>query len=464
MKVAIVGSGPTGTAAAYVLASENIKVDIFDGGRKHEAQPEDLDALANTARSSDPLPEFPPVYDNPKVSDILQRRLNSRRLRKTVLGSGFVFDGIEDAVPMTGHWLPRSLAVGGLSHVWGTACYPLASSDYADWPLEENELAEWYAKAADFFHLSADDDGLRDAYPVFGSPHPVRGSDWQKKQSSSGLEQLLDNWEQNRNLLSTKGVAAGRSRLAVHRSDGTENGCVHCGNCLNGCPVGAMWTSLPVLSGLTKGGAVRHHGGVVKRLEADTDGEYLVSETTGGVKRSGPFDTIILAAGPIASRQIAQASIPTNDTMQQTVRILDNDIYVLPFLQSKSSCTEAPRFTLSEAVMAIADEAENRIFHLQLYRPSGTLLGPLEPIIRKFGLGRLLDAKASQLVLGFLYLHSSQSRHLTARFAVSDGNKPTPVNITSKEAPAPNAPARRAFRRLHELRNVTGCDLFQAWR
>ncbi|MGI9390227.1 MAG: hypothetical protein ACR2O1_09245, partial [Boseongicola sp.] len=255
MKVGIVGSGPTGAAAAFVLASRNIQVEIFDGGRTHEGPPEYLDTLGEKAKSSDPLPEFRSVYENPQMSDILRKRLSSRRARKTVLGSGFVFDGIEDETPMTGHWFPRSLAVGGLSHVWGTACYPLASSDYADWPLEESELVAWYGKATDFLCLSADDDGLRDAYPIYGSPHPVRGSKWQQQQSASGLEKLIEIWEQNRNLLSANGVAAGRSRLATHRSDSAISDCVHCGNCLNGCPVGAMWTSLPVISKLTQNGA-----------------------------------------------------------------------------------------------------------------------------------------------------------------------------------------------------------------
>ncbi|MGI9394951.1 MAG: hypothetical protein ACR2OY_09920, partial [Boseongicola sp.] len=244
---------------------------------------------------------------------------------------------------------------------------------------------------------------------------------------------------------------------ATHRSDSAISDCVHCGNCLNGCPVGAMWTSLPVISKLTQNGAVRHRSGhIVKRLEADTGGEFIVSETDGGRTRSGPFSAIVLAAGSIASRQIAQASF-TRNQQQQSVRILDNDIYVLPLLQSETASTETSRFTLSEAAMAIADEAESRIFHLQLYRPGGSLLGPLEPIIRKsFGLRRLLEAKASQFAIGFLYLHSSQSRELTARFGTFPDANPVPTNITAKEVPAARSAVRRALGRLRDLRGVTG--------
>ncbi len=419
MRVAVVGSGPTGVAAATVLSERGIEVDLFDGGHM---PPEGANA------GSSPRPGGAPLF-----SDLLRRRIDSRRARKMVRGSDFVFSSVDEVSPIKGAWIPRSLAVGGLSHVWGTACYPLTSEDFTDWAISMDELRPWYDRATDFLKISGEEDSLAGVYPH----HAARSHTDVAK--GSGLQELLGDWKSAANDLQSRGVFAGRSRLAIDPDE-----CTSCGKCLSGCPVGAMWTSLIPLASLDKR-VIRRHGTVVRRTETDGIGETIVAGRPDEPEtRIGPFRAVFLAAGPLSSLDIARHSL---EEVRGQVSLVDNDIYVLPFLMKRYRHDGPQAFQLSEAAIALKGDS-GPLVHVQLYRPGNALIGPLGPI------GHLLAPVFSRLVLGFLYLHSDVSRPLTLTHDQSGPRSAS--SLKSENKPEARAAFHSAVRQIREASEPLG--------
>ena len=65
---------------------------------------------------------------------------------KKVFGSEYVFRDINAYLPLAAGSppIPRSLARGGLSNVWGAACYPFGRYDLEDWPISTEDMAEHF--------------------------------------------------------------------------------------------------------------------------------------------------------------------------------------------------------------------------------------------------------------------------------------------------------------------------------
>jgi hypothetical protein len=82
--------------------------------------------------------------------------------QKLLFGSDFPYRGgdAENGVSVNDTGLQASLAVGGLSTVWGAAMLPYADHDLDGWPLRLAQLAPHYKSVLDRIPLSAIDDDL----------------------------------------------------------------------------------------------------------------------------------------------------------------------------------------------------------------------------------------------------------------------------------------------------------------
>jgi choline dehydrogenase-like flavoprotein len=384
----------------------------------------------------------------------LRGELPADLLRKRVFGSDFVFAGVERAIPLEGPWLPRSLARGGLANVWGAGCYPLRAEDYADWPVEPDHLHRWFSPAMRLLHVSGSHDGLSRVYdateamtdlPVGDGPDP-----------GSPFETLLGDWRHSEEALARSGLHAGRARLAVRpRSSGDPGACEACGQCLEGCPVEAIWNGRGALDNLVSRGLQHLSGTLVRQWRAERDKLWLdCGEPEAPATRLGPYDALFLAAGPLSTFRIAAQSVP--DAGAVSARLAENDVIVLPFVFRQGITHAERRFTLSEAVVAIDPAgALERPAHLQLYRPGGATLGPLSTILERLpsSFSALLLRGIKHLAIGMLYLHGAQSRSMRLRLLPGDAPI-TPIEVTSKGTGMSIEAARTAIRRLSAARRL----------
>lgn len=468
MRVAVVGSGPSGIAAASVLLEHGFEVDMLDGGRLPEAASREFaqDLLARLRAGDAPSAEDRRFLSGGEHAPrsglqwrrtfdlLLRRRIAPEALEKRVLGSAFAFASEAEEPALEGAWLPRSLAVGGLSNAWGTACYPLRDDDYADWPIASTELAPWLARATELFTVWGEADELARAYPVLGEMVPFdRG---QPRDDASPLEAVLAHWQANEAALTSYGLVGGRARLAVAAPNATERACLRCGLCLYGCPAGAMWHSMPILERLKRDRRFRHlPGRTVRRFTSE---DTHIELDTATPQKSGKYRAVFLAAGAVGSFAIAAAS---QDLDGAAVPLRENDMFVLPFrvrLDGAGRREGAPRFALHEAVLAFEPgRIASRPAHLQLYQVTEPLLGPLGPLIwalPEFARSRLRRAM-NRYVIGFLYLHSDDSRAMRLRLRRQDGGRSV-LTVDASPTPAGAEAARRAVSLLRRASETTG--------
>jgi choline dehydrogenase-like flavoprotein len=446
-RVAIVGSGPTGIGAAEVLVGAGIGVDVTDGGSDLDSALAKGEVRAARGAGAD--------QDGGLLSRVLRTlggELPATLLHKQVFDSDFAFAGIERGIPLEGPWLPRSLARGGLANVWGAACYALRADDYADWPVEPELLRPWLGAASRLLHVSGSHDGLSAAYEpqeTMTVVAPGEGHD-----PGSPFEVLLSTWDSRREALADAGLHAGRARLAVRpRAGGGPGACEACGRCLEGCPVEAIWNGRQALGDLVERGVRHLRGRLVRRWRTEDGALWLECGMPGEAgTRTGPYDAVFLAAGPLSSFRIAAQSV--GEGGPATARLSENDVFVLPFFLPRGMTHGERRFTLSEAAIAIDPRgALERPAHLQLYRPGGSTLGPLSALIERMPapIRRLALAGIGRLALGMLYLHGAQSRGLSLRLR-SDDAVIAPIEVAPEDAGRSRPAVREAIRRLHAAR------------
>ena len=405
MRVAVLGSGPSGVAAAAALLGRGHAVDIVDVGHRPEPAAVELAAaLRDGSAAADAARRLQPQGGAlSMLRQLFASSIDSRRIEKRVFGSRFAFRGVDQDIAVRGASPPRSLALGGLSNVWGTASYPLRATDYRDWPTSESDMAPWFRSAADMLGIWQSDDALSEIYPLYGTVDADRA-----RNPGSPVERLLLAWRERGEALRAAGAIGGRSRLAV-RPPGREDGCRACSLCLYGCPPGAMYAAQRSLIELRKDSRLRYRDGLLAERFIDTDrGVDLVVRSARGAERLEGYDALVLAAGALSSLILAADSLSLHD---EPVVLCDNDLWVLPMLGPRAAPGFRTAFALSEAVLAFPASGElPNGAHVQLYAFHPYFAGALAPLLAS----RLAQPLAERLVLAFIYLHSGDSRHASA--------------------------------------------------
>lgn len=462
MRVAVVGSGPSGVAAASALAEQGHTVEVLDVGHQPEAASQ---ALAGEVRAAIGRGERPgralyhALHHGPGGAahsplaglGTLLGRVEATRSQKRILGSTFVWDGADEAIPVESEVVTRSLAKGGLSNAWGAACYPWRADDFAGWPIAAPELAPHYARAAALLGLDQSKDALERAYPLIG---PSAGD--APRNPGSPLERLLARWRERDAELAAGGLTPGRARLAVRR-----DACTRCGLCFYGCAFGAIWHAgqpLDALAGQPLDAlAVRYRPGCFVQGFREEAGGVRVHGRVGSAALDERYDALLLAAGVLSSLRIAADS---QGLHERPVPLLDNELYLLPVLApgARPAFRFRSRFTLGEAVLAIeAGVVSQRPLHVQLYSFHEFFLAELGDLLRALpdGIQDLAWSVLNSLALAFVYLPGEDSTRATAR-VVAAATGPGRVRIAASPNPESRAILARLLAHLRRLRRPLG--------
>ena len=454
MKIAVVGSGPAGVAAASALLEQGHAVELLDVGRTPEAASQALAAevRATLARGERPGPAlYRALHLGPGGERrslwaglaTLLGRVEATRSQKRILGSTFVWDGADEGIPVENESVTRSLAKGGLSNAWGAACYSWREQDFGGWPVAPGELAPHYARAAALLGLDQARDALARVYPLHGA-----SSADAPRNPGSTLERLLAHWRAHEGELAAAGLTPGRARLAVRR-----DACTRCGLCFYGCAFGAIWHAGQPLDGLD----LRYRPGCFVQGFREEAGAVRVHGREHGAALDERYDALVIAAGVLSSLRIAADSLGLHG---RDVPLLDNELYLLPVLAlgAHPAFGFRSRFTLGEAVLAVeAGVASERPLHLQLYSFHEFFLAELGDLLRALP-GPLQDlcwALLNRLALAFVYLPGADSTRATARVMAAPGG-PGRVYIDARPRPESRAILGRLIARLRRLRGPLG--------
>src|SRR5271154_6994354 len=158
----VIGSGPAGVACAKALLARGATVLMLDAGIKLE--PDRAQIVRKCA-------EAKPAVWNPSQITTLKGSMAADATGvplKLVFGSDFPYRETEEKIPWHNHGtgLKPSLALGGLSNVWGAAMLPYRDDDIADWLIKNSDLKKHYDAVTEFTGLASQHDDLEEIFPL----------------------------------------------------------------------------------------------------------------------------------------------------------------------------------------------------------------------------------------------------------------------------------------------------------
>ncbi len=419
----VIGSGPAGVATATALLARGQSVTMLDGGQVLEpSRAAARDRLA--ARAS-------VEWTEPDRKDWQAAQSGGASGQVRRFGSDFAMEPASGtfAEGQERFLLRASLAVGGLSNLWGAAVLPYADLDMAGWPINGSDLRPHYRAVADFLPMSGRQDDLANLFQVL----PMAG--FAPLPPSPQAEQLMARFAHKSARLTAMGLTAGQARQAVAPD------CRQCGQCLHGCPWGLIWSAEKQVAQLKANPCFTHRpGALVIGFAEDADGITLHLASGESLRGARAY----LAAGVLGTARILLSSLPALPAL--TVK--DSAHGFLPALHRWHSPRRPDRgrfHTLPQAFLELAaPDLSPHLIHSQLYSWNDHFERDL---IARYGRrlpgsAPLWRALARRLIVSQIFLHSDHSARARLTLTV-DGRLKADVQHNRATAPLFASAVRR---------------------
>lgn len=410
----VVGSGPSGAAAAYGLIKAGLHVTMLDVGI--EIEPGLRDLCANVG----------PVDTDAFLGRVRRQRSATGRTRsipaKMPFGSDFAYRSIgatEVSVDARSR-LVTSLALGGLSRTWGANVCHVAEHDVDSWPIRASDLDPHVATLGELVDVSGSAGDILDR----------RYSAVLASQSESFPLGPQGHWIMSRiganvEALAARGLYCGRAKLAIGpRYASNGKGCVSCGLCMHGCPYNAIFSSADIVARLRREPGFRYLPGHLVRGFRENGEDVVVrcEELAGGATVQFRAGRLFLACGVIATTALVARSLGLVD---HTFTIQDSTKYLFPFLTERRvrGALAHPANTLSQVfVQAVGLGITPRTVHGQLYGYNDLMLDPLRKLLGDsvFRLAPVAAFLLERVMIGMIYLHSDDSGVLKLKIHAED--------------------------------------------
>jgi len=438
----VVGSGPSGIAAALALLERGQSVTMLDVGREIEPEFTELPRrLAGLAY------EDWPAESRAHLAAITGPVQGGYPM-KTNFGSDFAYRAEPDLMPLDVREadIIVSLARGGLSNIWGANLFSFGSADLRDWPFGEETLAPAYRAVLRHLPLSAargdDLEGIL----------PLHADTLEPRFLSRQAEQLLSDLGRHRDAVHQRGVRFGPSRLAVWTAPAAGRGsCVRCGFCMHGCPLDVIYCSSHTLAQLRENPRFRYEPGVyVERFEETGRGIVLQgirSADRSPVRFEGT--RAFLGCGCYSTARVILESL---ERFGAEVTMRESQYFLIPMLHWRDF-PDAPAErlqTLSQICLRLSDASVgphdvqmliytySSLYRAAIARSPARLFPPLARAL----LGRLLALQG--------YLHSDVSPSLALRLRRGDDGRGV-LEVKGREHPETRPMVRRIEARLRGL-------------
>lgn len=343
-QVAIIGTGPSGTATRWALQALNVTFVVFDANLREESE-----------------------FLNSTGEQIV------RTESKLKFGSDLPYRHFRyGPIIQTGNTKIRSsFTKGGLSEVWGATLLPYQQDTIEKWGLRWQDFENAYNFILKRLPYASFSNNPKSGFGEYGRPkrmhiHPLFHNATKIKTNINQIE-------------------FGASRLAIQVKDSEGRGCYYCNQCLNGCPDGYIWSASHSQDELSPGDVNTRPGIRVIEIYEKNEDIYVkgISEE-GRLEEIGPFGKVFLGCGPIETfRILSQSGYIPNTTL-----LYDSPTFYFPLISRKFSfSSQGFGIALSQLYCHLQGNPDKSEFHFQVYAQSDALI---ERIINMFPPAKLI--------------------------------------------------------------------------
>jgi len=410
MKIAVIGSGPSGWAATKALTELGHEVTIIDSSLIES------DATDN---------------DTNKTDETLNRKLffgSDLPYRNFPFGPSLNSRGVNPTF---------SFARGGLSLVWGATMLPYCKEDTSNWLFDISSLENEFRQLSKLIPITGAPDGLSLTYGNFFSRRGIM--------PSNRIVNILEHFAR----IDVPEIQVGLSRLAVETGTQVINGCVYCNKCIDGCPLNLIWSSKDSILN-AKNLKLR----VLKLSESSTGVEIEAVDIDGNHQVLCEYEKVFVATGSLeAFRILASSKIVSEEGI-----LKDSATFFLPLIAlPKLGKLLHNSFGLSQVFIRLNKKDSTAACQFQLYEYSDDLIVrakkalPLGTLIPNSILGFFL--KRMMVAIG--YLDGANSPSIQMRL-LRDGSVLNSLAINGKSIEGRNQLIKHSIKRLSKYIRKSG--------
>lgn len=323
-KVIIIGTGPSGVAAAFGFAEQGLQPLILDVGKEAQDVTPLNENIYDYRRKNDAFSIM--IGKNYEMLDhVINKRSPSPKISSPYMQFVMEDAGSLSPITETGSHVIQSFAKGGLASAWGAGLYRFLDNELINVPVSAAELDPYYDKLTKEIGISGDTDDLT---PFFGSTEnllrPLRLSDKSEK--------LYLKYQRTRRKLNASGIFIGRPRLGV-LSQAYDNRISYNYHNLE------MWfPNLPyiytpafTLEKLIRGNKVVYRKSILAESWSRENGHLTVKTRNleDGLQVTFKCKKLVLAAGTINSAKIA---LKSKNDYRTKLPLLDNSLLQVPLI------------------------------------------------------------------------------------------------------------------------------------
>jgi len=445
--ICIIGSGPTGIAAAHALLARGASICLIDGGlRLEEKQRENLERVSRLDSAEWSQEEILSIKGEMKAT-------SAGVSEKLAYGSNYPYRDTEHIyTPNKAIGVSPSLARGGFSNVWGGAMMPYLQEDTNEWAVKIDDLAEHYRAVIKLTGLAGQADALGERFPLYGEPH-----DFLPK--SNHIGRFLADLKQSESELKKTGIWFGRSRLAIADSNAHGFRCAACKLCMYGCPYGLIFNSADFLPELQKNERFTYRTDIIVEKFGETAAgvEIYARERLSGKPVEFRADRLLVGAGVLSTARMVLESM---EAFEDEIILKDSQYFLLPLLRFSATpeAEKEPQHTLSQAFLEIFDEkVSDKSIHLQIYGYNELYRQAIENKVRPFQklTGSVTDAFLRRFILIQGYLHSDYSHAISIRLKKPLGaNSQAKLELEVRHNPLTDKTLKKLVQKLVSARSL----------